>query len=59
MPIFEELIRKYKKAKTYFDRTDVTVEEKLQHLDRLEELTKQCGQATEGMEENKVRELME
>jgi L-rhamnose isomerase len=54
-----ELMQKYKKARTYFDRTDVTTEEKLKHLDRLEELTKQCGQATAGMGENDIREMME
>ena len=59
MPIFEELMQKYKKARTYFDRADITTEEKLKHLDRLEELTRECGQATAGMEENKIREMME
>ena len=59
MLTYVELMQKYKKARFYFDRTDVTTEEKLKHLDRLEELTRECGQATAGMEENKIREMME
>ena len=55
----DELMNTYKKARAYFDRTDISNDEKLQHLDRLIELVKQCGQATAGMDENKIRELME
>ena len=55
----DELMNRYKKAKTYFERTDITTDEKLKHLDRLIELVKACGKATEGMDENKIRELME
>ena len=54
-----ELMQRYKKAEAYFDRQDISNEEKLQHLDRLNELVKACGQATAGMDENKIRELME
>ena len=55
----DELMNRYKKAKQYFERTDITTEEKLKHLDRLIELVKACGKATEGMSENKIREMME
>ena len=54
-----ELMQKYKKAEQYFERTDITTDEKLKHLDRLIELVKACGKATEGMDENKIREMME
>ena len=54
-----ELMQKYKKAEQYFERTDITTDEKLKHLDRLIELVKACGQATAGMDENKIREMME
>ena len=55
----DELMNRYKKARTYFERTDVKTEEKLKHLDRLIELVKACRKATAGMEENKIKELME
>ena len=53
-----ELMKKYKKARTYFDRTDVTTADKLCYLDKFIALVKQCGQATAGMSENDIREMM-
>ena len=55
----DELMQKYKKARTYFDRTDISTADKLYYLDKLIELVKQCGQATAGMSEEKIKEMME
>jgi hypothetical protein len=53
-----ELIARYKKGEAYMGSPDIANVEKLKHLDRFVELTKQLGEATKDMDIEILRGLL-